>query len=88
MHNVTRCMSDCYMFTLTRVPNSSISGCGVYLEYSGFQSKMGVRFGIESMHEMRIPKITTEITGLRENLGRDFGIKEPNWRSSSTLTKT
>ena len=38
---------------------------------------MGARFGIESVHEMGMPKITIRIVGLSEYLGWDDWIKEP-----------
>ena len=33
-----------------------------------------------------MPKITLEITGLHEILGRDYGIEEPYWGTSLLLS--
>ena len=46
---------------------------------SGFKSKIGTRFGIESIFGRRMPKITLEIMGLHKILGRDYGIEERYW---------
>ena len=46
---------------------------------SRFESKIGARFGIESIRERWDAKITLGITGLHEILGRDYGIEEPYW---------
>ena len=35
-----------------------------------------------------MPKITLEITGLHEILGRDYGIEEPYWGTSLLLSLT
>ena len=41
----------------------------------GFQSKMGLGFGMKLGTGCRIPKITIGMTGLREHSGRDDGIE-------------
>ena len=43
---------------------------------SGFQGKMGARFGMENMEWMGDAIGSTR---LRESLGRDYGNKEPCW---------
>ena len=50
---------------------------------SGFQSNMRAGFGIERQcKKYGMPKITIGITGWKENLGHDDGIKEPYWGPS------
>ena len=58
---------------------------------SGFYCKMGSRLRIKSMHWMRdagrgMLKIAIGITGWRENLCLDDGIKEPDHAKNSVLT--
>ena len=49
---------------------------------SGFKSKIGTRFGIESVFGRGMPKITLGFTGLHEILGWDYWIEEPHWGPS------
>ena len=44
--------------------------------------KLGGVSGLKVCPGGGIPKITLEITGLHETLGRDYGIKESYWRPS------
>ena len=44
---------------------------------SGFESKIGASFGIESMHGSGMPSITLGVKGLHEILSRDCKIEEP-----------
>ena len=55
------------------------------LGFRDLKFKGGLRFGIESVHARWDSKITTGITGLPENLGRNDRIKEPQ-RGSSIVT--
>ena len=50
--------------------------------YSGFYSKIGSRFVIESMRGRCNAKNNIGFTGLHEILGRDYGIEEPYWGPS------
>ena len=50
---------------------------------SGFESKIGARFGIESIRERWDAKNNPRDYGIARILGRDYGIEEPYWRPST-----
>ena len=48
-----------------------------------FKGKSGRDLGLKVCAGGGMPKVTLGITGLPENLGRDYGIEKPHWGPSS-----
>ena len=50
-----------------------------------FKAKSGRDSGLKVCAGGGMPKVTLGITGLPENLGRDYGIEQPYWGPSKVL---